>query len=202
MKGLFFQGDGMELPFRLGHIFWHGLFAEREVSMKLAWANYAPMKGITNRVLGDGCGLLGFVPFADLDGIDSFIEVEDRLDRADSFMDFGPIYIIRSGYRNFHLIGTKILGADDAVFFSYLVGGGHDLYIFKKQGEMTLRVSAKNGFTPTYVKKWVGERSHRGLHSKGHQTALSAIYGVPQKHLRYVGIPTGLDIKEYETLKW
>lgn len=191
----------MELPFKLGHVFWQGLFAEREVSLKVAWANYAPMRGITNRVYAVGQELLGFVPFADLDGIDTVIEVEERLQKADSFMDFGPIYIIRSGYRNFHLIGTKILSADDVVFFSYLVGGGHDLYIFKKQGEMTLRTSPKNGFTPRFLKKWVSSRT-RGLHSKGHQTALKVIYGVPPNQFRYVGIPTGLDVKAYETLKW
>lgn len=183
-------GGCIELNFALSEIHAKGSFIWRRKAY--------PATGITNRVEDRDGNLLGFALFGDYDHT-TLVEVEARINAARKKLSFGDAYIFRSSRDSFHAIIPTIHPYEEAVYFAALTGSGHDLTLFAREQELTLRTSPKNGLPIKYLKFMRDDRRyHFPPVSFPHMEFLAAAYGINSPAgARLVGEGGELEVKHY-----
>lgn len=143
---------GIGVPLLGGCIEWNVALSEIHAKASFIWRRKAyPASGITNRVLDENGETIGYVLFGDYDHT-TLADVEQRINEARKKIVFGDAYILRSGRDSFHVIIPTVHDFGEAVYFTALTDSGHDLTLFQKEHELTLRITPKNGLPIRFTK--------------------------------------------------
>lgn len=190
---------GIGIPLLGGCIEWNVVLSEIHAKASFIWRRQAyPATGITNRVLDSNGETLGFVLFGDYDHT-TLADVECSINSARKKIAFGPAHILRSNRDSFHVIIPTVHSYADAVYFTALTESGHDLSLFAKERELTLRTSPKGGLMVKYLKTLPIEYGYvLPATSFPHSEFMQAIHGVePAKGTAFAGKGGELELKHY-----
>lgn len=190
---------GLNVPVLGGCIEWNVGLTDFQAKASFLWRKRAyPATGITNRVEDKEGNRLGYALFGDYDAT-TLSDVEARISHARKKLAFGDAYVLRSSRESFHAIIPTIHSYADAVYFAALTESGHDLALFSKERELTLRTSPKNGLSIKYLKTLPNE--YRYVFPKTsfpHSEFLKAVHGIePPRGTVFSAQGGELEIKNY-----
>lgn len=157
--------------------------------------------GITNRVYSQRTHhLIGYTLFADLDGHD--VEEATRTAiTAMKKMQLSCCAVIESSPGYTHLYCPVVRGRYGVMHFHQLTGSHHSIDKFLENGELTLRVSEKDGYIPR-VARIITCDEHACHLSEGHVKVLETLHNIKfPRLLNSVMVKTVTEKKSYVTKK-